>query len=33
MVREMARYGADINGLVPDELIDFIKEKAEQWRK
>ena len=33
MVREMARYGADLDGLVPDELIDFIKEKAEQWRK
>lgn len=33
MVREMARYGADLNGLVPDELIDFIKQKAEQWRK
>jgi pantetheine-phosphate adenylyltransferase len=33
IVREMARYGAELNGLVPDELIDFIKEKAEQWRK
>ena len=33
IVREMARYGADLNGLVPDELIDFIKEKAKQWRK
>ena len=33
IVREMARYDADLNGLVPDELIDFIKEKAAQWRK
>lgn len=33
IVREMAKYGAELNGLVPDELIDFIKEKAEQWRK
>ena len=33
IVREMAKYGAELDGLVPDELIDFIKEKAEQWRK
>ena len=33
MVREVANYGGDISGLVPDELVDFIKEKAEQWRK
>lgn len=33
MVRETANYGGDISGLVPDELVDFIKEKAEQWRK
>ena len=28
IVREMARYGADLHGLVPEELIDFIEEKA-----
>ena len=28
IVREMARYGADLKGLVPDELIGFIEEKA-----
>ena len=33
IVREMAKYGAELSGLVPDELIDFIKEKAKQWRK
>lgn len=33
IVREMALYGADLKGLVPDELIDFIEEKAKQRRK
>lgn len=28
IVREMAHYGADLTGLVPDELIGFIEEKA-----
>ena len=32
IVREMARYGADLKGLVPDELIAFIEEKAKLQR-
>ena len=32
IVREMARYGADLKGLVPDELIGFIEEKARMGR-
>lgn len=32
IVREMARYGADLTGLVPSELIADIEEKARQWR-
>ena len=32
IVREMARYGADLKGLVPDELIGFIEEKAKMRR-
>ena len=32
VVRELAHYGANLNGLVPDELIPFIEEKAKQWR-
>ena len=32
IVREMARYGADLKGLVPDELIGFIEEKATMRR-
>ena len=32
IVREMARYGADLKGLVPDELIEFIEDKAKKWR-
>lgn len=32
VVREMARYGADLSGFVPDELIDEINEKAKSWR-
>ena len=31
-VRDMARYDADLKGLVPDEIIDEIREKAKQWR-
>ena len=33
VVREMARYGADLTGLVPSELIEEIETKAKQWRK
>ena len=32
VVREMALYGADLSGFVPDELIDEINEKAKSWR-
>ena len=32
VVREMARYGADLTGLVPNELKEEIEEKAKQWR-
>ncbi|MBQ9685497.1 MAG: pantetheine-phosphate adenylyltransferase [Oscillospiraceae bacterium] len=33
IVREMAHYGADLKGLVPDELIEFIEEKARMQRR
>ena len=33
VVREMARYGGDLTGLVPSELIDEIEEKAKAWRE
>ena len=33
VVREMARYGADLTGLVPDELKAEIEQKAKQWRR
>lgn len=33
VVREMAFYNADLTGLVPDEIIPDIREKAKQWRK
>ena len=32
VVREMAAYGADITGLVPNELIKEIENKAKQRR-
>jgi len=32
VVREMAMYGADLSGLVPDEIIEDIEKKAAQWR-
>ncbi len=32
IVREMAKYGADLTGLVPDEIRDDIEKKALQWR-
>ena len=31
IVREMAYYGADLNGLVPNEIIPDIQRKAEIW--
>ena len=33
VVREMARYGADLSGLVPDEIKSDIESKAKQWRR
>ena len=33
VVREMAAYGADLTGLVPNELIPDIERKAQLWRK
>ena len=33
VVREMAMYGADLTGLVPDEIIDDIQKKAIEWRR
>ena len=32
VVREMARYGADLTGFVTDEIKEEIEEKAKQWR-
>lgn len=32
VVREMAIYGADLSGLVPNEIIEDIQRKAKQWR-
>ncbi len=32
VVREMAFYGADLKGLVPNEIIDDIEKKAKLWR-
>ena len=33
VVREMARYDADLTGLMPNEIIDEIKAKAKNWRR
>lgn len=33
VVREMARYGASLKGLVPDCIIPDIEKKAEIWRQ
>lgn len=33
VVREMAKYEADLTGLVPNELIPDIEAKARTWRK
>ncbi len=32
VVREMALFGADLTGLVPNEIIDEIQAKAKVWR-
>ena len=32
IVREMAKYGADLTGLVPVEIKEDIEKKALQWR-
>ena len=32
IVREMAYYGASLKGLVPDEIINSIENKAALWR-
>lgn len=32
VVREMALYGADLTGLVPNEIKQDIENKAKQWR-
>ena len=32
VVREMARYGAELSGLVPDEIINDVEKKAQTWR-
>ncbi|MDO4815295.1 MAG: pantetheine-phosphate adenylyltransferase [Bacillota bacterium] len=32
VVREMARYGADLNGFVPCEIIEEVERKAQSWR-
>ncbi|MBO6092669.1 MAG: pantetheine-phosphate adenylyltransferase [Oscillospiraceae bacterium] len=32
IVREMSKYGADLTGLVPHEIIPDIEKKAELWR-
>ena len=32
IVREVAQYGAELKGLVPDTIIPDIEEKAKQWR-
>ena len=32
-VRELAYYGAELHGYVPEELVEEIGEKAKDWRK
>ena len=32
VVREMARYGADLSDFVPCEIIDEVEKKAQLWR-
>ncbi len=33
VVREMARYNGDLTGLVPNEIIGQVVEKAKAWRQ
>lgn len=33
VVREMARYGADLTDFVPCEIIDDVEKKAQLWRR
>lgn len=33
VVREMARYGADLSDFVPCEIIDEVEKKAQLWRR
>ena len=33
VVREMAKYGADLSGLVPDEIKSDVEIKAKQRRR
>ena len=33
IVRELAHYGADLSGLVPEEIIGLIEEKAKGVKK
>ncbi len=33
VVREMAKYSADLSGFVPNEIIKDIEAKASAWRK
>lgn len=32
VVREMARYGADLSDFVPCEIIEEVEQKAQSWR-
>ena len=32
IVREMAHYGGELSGLVPEEIVAFIEEKAKTRR-
>ncbi len=32
IVREMAKYDADLTGLIPEEIKEDIREKAKEWR-
>jgi len=33
VVREMARYGADLSGFVPCEIIEDVERRAQTWRQ
>lgn len=32
IIREMAKYGADLSGFVPNEIIEDVENKAKLWR-